>query len=297
MKFISPKYWPLWLLFIILRIVVILPFPILIKLGEAIGLLLYHANIRNRRYAEINIDKAFPDITKNKRDELVKENFKSTAITLFELPLSWWASTRRLKKLYTIEGLTLIKETLKNGHGAIMMGGHFTSMLMCGRLLAIELPFNILIMPANNKLFETVMEHYRNKHYAGVINTNDIRTLVKALKRNEICWFSPDQDLGLGNSVFAPFMGIQAATITSTARLAKLSKAPLVPIKFNRTNNNKKYSIELSEHWNDFPSGDDVADATRVNQFIESHIRNYPEQYVWVHRRFFTRPDGEEHFY
>ncbi|MDH5359396.1 MAG: LpxL/LpxP family Kdo(2)-lipid IV(A) lauroyl/palmitoleoyl acyltransferase [Gammaproteobacteria bacterium] len=297
LEFLKPQYWALWIILLLLRILVLLPFPILIKLGEGLGTLLYHLNIKHRRIAEANIAAAFPELEANKQKELVKGTIKGTMITLFELPLFWWGSNRRLRKRFEIEGMENMQKVLAQGHGAILMGGHFTPMLMCGRMLAMDLPFNILVMPAKNKLFEAIMHHYRERFYHGIINSHDIRTMVKALKNNEICWYSPDQDLGGNNIVFAPFMGIQTATITATSRLAKLSKSPIVPINFERTKNNRGYRLKILPAWDNFPSGDDIEDATRVNVFLEQHIQKVPDQYLWVHRRFKTRPAGEPSIY
>ncbi|MDH5182544.1 MAG: LpxL/LpxP family Kdo(2)-lipid IV(A) lauroyl/palmitoleoyl acyltransferase [Gammaproteobacteria bacterium] len=296
-QFLSPKYWPIWIILLLLRALVLLPFPVLIKLGEGLGTLLYHLRLKHRHIAEVNIALAFPTLSADEQQKLVKETIKGTIITLFELPLFWWASNTRLRKRFVIEGMENIEKVLEHGRGAILMGGHFTPMLMCGRMLAMDLPFNILVMPAKNKLFEAIMQHYREKFYAGIINSHDIRGMVKALKKNEICWYSPDQDLGGDNIVFAPFMGIQTATITATSRLAKLSKAPIVPINFERIKNNRGYRLKILPAWENFPSGDDVEDATRVNEFLEQHIQEVPDQYLWVHRRFKTRPKGEPSLY
>ena len=296
-EFLKPQYWPIWFILLLLRILVLLPFPVLMRLGEGLGSLLYHLRVKHRHIAEVNIAAAFPNLDTKKQQRLVKETLQGTMITLFELPLFWWASNRRLRKRFEVKGLENIHKVLEQGCGAIMMGGHFTPMLMCGRMLAMDLPFNILVMPAKNKLFEAVMHHYRKKYYAGIINSHDIRGMVKALKKNDICWYSPDQDLGGDNIVFAPFMGVQTATITATSRLAKLSKSPIVPINFERTENNSGYRLKILPAWDNFPSGDDIVDATRVNTFLEQHIKEVPAQYLWVHRRFKTRPEGEKGFY
>lgn len=297
LKHINPKNLPLWFIFILLRVLVILPYPVLVLLGKGLGSLLYRLPLKHRHIARCNIRAAFPDLTASDQEKMVKENFKSTLVALVELPLFWFASNRRLRKLYKIEGMEHMDQARAMGKGVIMMGGHFTSMLMCGRLLAIDLPFNILVMRAKNEFFEAIMQHYREKYYAGIIDSHDIRTMVKALKKNEICWYSPDHDLGPQGAVFAPFMGIQAATITATARLAKMSGSPIVPINFERNQDNSGYTLRFLTPWTDFPSGDDIADATRLNQFIEAHVKEVPEQYFWLHRRFKTRPQGEPDFY
>ncbi len=297
LKHLHPKNLPLWIIFILLRVLVILPYPLLIAIGKGLGAFFYLFPLKHRAIARRNIEAAFPELSSKEQNRLARENFKSTFIALVELPLFWFASNRRLRKLFVIEGMEHMNHARAQGRGVIMMGGHFTSMLMCGRLLAMELPFNILVKRARSEFFEAIMRHYREKYYGGIIDSDDIRGLVKALRRNEICWYSPDHDISGQDVVFAPFMGIPTATLTATARLAKMAKSPIVPINFERNPDNSGYTLRLLPPWEDFPSGDDVVDATRLNQFIEAHVREVPEQYFWLHRRFKTRPEGEPDFY
>jgi len=170
-------------------------------------------------------------------------------------------------------------------------------MLLCGRLLAMQLPFLIFAKKAKNPLFQALTHHYRKKHYQGIIDSHDLRSMVRALKNNRICWYAPDQDFGRRHAIFAPFMGIPATTLTITARLAKLSGAPVLPISYRRLPKGKGYLITISPPLTDFPSGDKLQDATYINQLVEQQIQPAPEQYLWAHRRFKTRPMGEPRFY
>lgn len=291
--YLAPRHWPTWLGLGILRLLSLLPYRVMLSVGDIMGGLLYRLMPRRRHIVETNLRLCFPDLSEKQRQLLARRNFQFTAAALLETPYSWWRSRKVLEKLIHVEGLEHMEQALAQGRGVIMMGGHFTSMLICGRLLATRLPFHILVKPAKNPLYESLMRSYRERDYAGVINTDDLRGMVRALKRGEIVWYSPDQDLGAERSVFAPFMGVPTATITATARLARMSRAPIVPINFERLPKGQGYRMQLLPVFEDFPSGDDVVDATRVNQFIEAHVREVPEQYLWAHRRFKTRPDGE----
>ncbi len=296
-RFLAPRHWPTWLGLGLLRLTSLLPYRILIKAGEILGSLIYHLASQRRHIVDTNLRLCFPELSKSERDRLSRRNFQHTALALLETPYSWWRKPEELERLVQIEGMEHMQKALAEGRGAIMMGAHFTSMLMCGRLLAMHLPFHILVKPAKNPLYEALMRHYRERDYAGVINADDLRGMVRALKRGEIVWYSPDQDLGAQRSVFAPFMDVSTATITATARLAKMSGAPIVPINFERLPDTRGYRMLLLPPMEGFPSGDDVADATRINQFIEAHVREVPEQYLWAHRRFKTRPPGEPGVY
>lgn len=292
-RFLAPRHWPTWFALGVLRLFSLLPYRALLLLGNLLGSLFYRLLARRRHIVETNLRLCFPELDEAQLRRLAISNFQHSAAALLETPLGWWRSAKTLQQLTHIEGMEHMQQALAQGRGAIMMGGHFTSMLICGRLLAMHLPFHILVKPASNPLYESLMRSYRERDYAGVINADDLRGMVRTLKRGEIVWYSPDQDLGAGRSVFAPFMGVSTATITATARLAKMSGAPIVPINFERLPDARGYRMHLLPAFEHFPGGDDVADATRINQFIEQHVREVPEQYLWAHRRFKSRPEGE----
>ncbi len=296
-RFLAPRYWPTWMLLGLFRLLVMLPWPWQLKLGAGLGDLARYLLPRRRRIVETNIALAFPRLARQQQQQLVKKNMRSSGIAVFETLLSWWGDEERLKVLSHIEGLEHLQEAWKAKKGIILLGGHFNCMMLCGRMLATQLSFQILVKKTKNPLFEAFMHHYRKKHYQGVIDSHDLRAMVRALRNNRICWYAPDQDFGRKHTVFAPFMGIPAATLTITARLAILSEAPVLPISYRRQPNSREYQIVISPPMTAFPSGDKRQDATRVNQLIEKQIQPAPEQYLWTHRRFKTRPIGEPKLY
>ncbi len=295
--FLAPRYWPLWLLLGLFRLLVMLPYRWQLKLGAGLGDLSWYLLPRRRRIVEKNITLAFPRLSKEQQRQLARDSLRNSGIAMFETLLSWWGNEQRLKPLARIDGLEHLQRAWKNQKGIILLGGHFTCMMLCGRILAMQLPFQVLAKKVQNPLFEALTRHYREKHYQAVIDSRDLRTMIRALKNNRICWYAPDQDFGRRHAIFAPFMGVPATTLTITARLAKLSGAPVLPISYRRLPDNKGYQITISPPLAGFPSGDELQDATRVNQIIEQQIQPAPEQYLWVHRRFKTRPIGEPRFY
>lgn len=258
---------------------------------------MYLAAGKRRHIAQTNIRLAFPSLNTEQQKALVKKNFHANGMALIEVGLSWWGSEKHLRRLLHIEGLEHIEQALKQGNGVIMLGGHFTSLIISGRLLALELPFDIVIKKSHDDAFELVMRHYRSQQYQELINFNDMRGMLKTLKNNHVLWYAPDQDFGHRAAAFAPFMGVQTATLTTTARLAKISKAAVIYIDFERLPGTRGYQLTLHPPLQNFPSGDDSKDARRVNELIEQHVRKVPEQYLWVHRRFKTRPEGEPGLY
>ena len=163
--------------------------------------------------------------------------------------------------------------------------------------MARHLAFNIVVKKLHNDVFEALMIKHRRQTFQDIIYTTDMRSLVRSLRNNQICWYAPDQDFGHRQSVFVPFMGIQTITLTTTARLAKTTGAAVLYTEYSRLPNAKGYRMKIHPQLEDFPSGDDYKDARRVNELIEQQIHEIPDQYLWIHRRFKTRPKGEPKLY
>lgn len=297
-RFVAPRFWPTWLGLALLRLFALLPYPLLLQLGKLLGAAIYHLVPKRRHVAEVNIAHCFPQLGADQRRQLVRESFNASAIALFEGGMSWWGSERRLRPLQRIEGLEHLQQALAQGKGAILLGGHYTTLEISGRLLAFHTDgIHPIYKPARNALFDAVMVSARKRLFDGLLDNSDMRAILRTLKRGKIIWYAPDQDFGTERSVFAPFFGIPTATLTTTARLAKLSGAPLLPFYSQRLPGTQGYLLKILPPLHDFPSGDDVLDATRVNQVIEAGVSLAPGQYLWVHRRFKSRPPGEPPLY
>ncbi len=288
----------MWLGLGFLRLISALPLSLHQWTGKALGLLIYYLLPARRRITRTNIRLCFPNLNSKEQHRLARASQQAIATALFDSALSWWASDTRLRKLYRIEGLEHLQAAQKAGKGVLLLGGHYTTLEVSGRLLALE---NMLVhptyRPAHNKLFEAVMSFSRKKLFCNLLPSKDMRRIVRVLKQNGICWYAPDQDFGRNGTVFAPFMGVTAASLTITARLARISGSPIVPLSSQRLTGGQGYVLRLKPALEDFPSGDDLADATRINQIIADNIKDAPEQYLWVHRRFKTRPFGKPQLY
>lgn len=296
--YIAPRYWPTWLGLALLRLALLLPYSAMLAVGRGLGSLLYHLIGSRRHTARVNIRLCFPELDDSARENLVKESFVSAATSLFEGVLSWWGSDARLKQLYRIEGLEYLEAARAQGRGVILLGGHYTTLEISGRFLAFHVQgLQPIYKPARNKLFEAVMANSRKHLFDDLLPSADMRTIVRNLKKGKVVWYAPDQDFGRERSVFAPFFGVPTATLISTARLAKLSGAPVVPYYSERLPGKEGFLLRLAPALENFPSGDDLADATLVNQVIEEQVRKVPGQYLWLHKRFKTRPEGEADVY
>lgn len=297
LKFMGPSYWPLWFGLGILRLSAFLPYPIMQRFSRGLGHLVYKALPKRRRITETNIRLCLPQLDETEVQQLVRDAFDSAAMSFFETALAWWGSDSRLKKMVRFEGTENIDAAKAQGKGIIMLGGHYTTLEISGRLLTYYMEdFHPVYMAAKNKLYNTVMVNSRERSISTLLENRDMRKIIATLKKGRAIWYAPDQDFGRDGSVFAPFMGVQTATIVATARLAKLSGAAVVPFYSERLNNGQ-YVIRFGKMFEHFPSDDDIADATKINQAIEEQVKRTPEQYLWLHRRFKTRPDGEAGIY
>jgi KDO2-lipid IV(A) lauroyltransferase len=297
-RFLAPRYWPTWLGLGLVRVGSVMPYRWQLGMARLLGALLYRLLPSRRRVAHINVDLCFPEQSADERTRIVREAYVSSAMAGFEMGLAWWGDTHRLQALHRAEGLEYLDAALSQGRGVILLGGHYTTLEISGRLLSLHRrDIYPVYKRAHNALYDAVVASGRREIFAGILNNLDLRTLVRVLKQGKVVWYAPDQDFGRERSVFAPFFGVPTATLTTTARLARLAGAPVLPFYSERLPGEQGYVIRVGPPLANFPSGDDLADATAVNCAIEAQVRRTPGQYLWLHKRFKTRPLGEPPVY
>jgi KDO2-lipid IV(A) lauroyltransferase len=295
--FLGPKHWPTWIGLGFLRLCTLLPYRMQMGFGRFLGYLSYVLLPRRKHIVKTNIRLAFPELNKAERKKLVIKTFASTGMGIFETAMAWWGSKRRLQSMVTIKGIEHLQNALAQGKGVILLSAHFSSLELSGRLLSFTQPFQVTYKRAHNPLMEAILRHSRKKHFIDAINTYDTREMITGLKKNIATWYAMDQDLGPRLHVFAPFMGIPTCTLITTSRLARMSGAIVVPYFPKRLDDCCKYELTIHPALKNFPSGDDMEDTTRINDMITEAVKKAPEQYLWVHRRFKTRPPGEPDVY
>lgn len=254
---------------------------------------------RRREIAQRNLQRCFPDWDDERRDALLKRHFHSLGRMLFETAWSWTVADRRFARFGEIERREYADQALASGKGLLIISAHFTTLEIGGRMAAR--PFrgvHAIYRPLRNPVIEWYQNRCRKKQYlAGVIPKRDMRSAVRILKQGGIIWTAPDQDFGASLSGFAPFFGIETATLLATARLARMTGCKVLPLFPHYDPELRRYRARFYPVLEDFPSGDDRADLARINALIEEQVREVPEQYWWIHRRFKTRPPGEAPFY
>jgi KDO2-lipid IV(A) lauroyltransferase len=293
----SIRYWPTRLGLGMLWCLSGLPYAWQLRTGRLFGRLSRRFAPRREHIADVNLSLCFPELAPAARAQLVTEVFESLGIGLLEMALSWWAPDRKLQQIATLEGLEHLQAALARGKGVILLSGHFTTLEIGGRLLSLHVPFHVMYREHKNAAFEAVMTAARTRHYKRAIPRGDMRGMLQSLRENMPVWYAPDQDHGSGNSLFAPFFGVPAASITATSRLARISGAAVVPFFQTRLPDARGYRLTLYPALDNFPGESIEQDTLRINAVIEAQVREQPGQYLWVHRRFKTRPPGEPGVY
>jgi KDO2-lipid IV(A) lauroyltransferase len=217
---------------------------------------------------------------------------QATGFAYMEMAKAWWASDQELKKLIKIEGLSHLQKALNDNKGAILLTAHFTSLEIGARLISLVHPLSVTYREFKNPVFDRAMRKARSTNFNNAIHRNDIRGLIKALKANDVVWYAADQDNGYKHSIFAPFFGRPAATLNTTGRLVKMSGAAILFFTVFR-NADGSYNLSISKVLENYPGEDTLKDATRTNLIIENAIRSEPSQYLWIHRRYKSAPEGE----
>ena len=293
----APQYWPTWLGIGFLWLVVKLPFRMQLAVGRGLGRLFKLLSGYRRTITRTNIGLCFPDLDSQQQAQLVNRFYDSLGMSLVETAFAYWANDRDFDRFGTLDGLEHIESAHQQGKGILLLSGHFCSLDFAGRILVKHHPACFTYQKLRNRLMDTAIKKRRAETSELLINRYDTRGFIKALKAGHVVWYAPDQDQSRKNSVFAPFFGIPANTLTSTTKLVKLTGAVVLPFHIRRLPDSKGYALTIAPPLEDFPGASEVADATRFNALLESQVRENPEQYLWMHRRFKTRPAKGEKLY
>ena len=297
--FLHPRFWPLWLGLGLLWLIVQLPYRVLLAIGRGLGLAMYRVAGERRRIAARNLELCFPELSSDERTRLLKENFASTGIAFFEMAMSWWWPKARLARLAHIEGLEHLQAAQRDGQGAILMALHFTTLEIGAALLGQKHTIDGMYREHKNPLFDFVQRQGRERHNLDslAVEREDVRGMLKLLRAGRAIWYAPDQDYGAKQSLFVPLFGIEAATVTATTKFARLGKARVIPFTQQRLADGSGYRLVIHPPLADFPGETEEADCLRINQWVEASVRECPEQYLWAHRRFKSRPPGAPKLY
>lgn len=258
-----------------------------------LGMLTYWLAKERRYITTVNIALCFPELDSAQQSRLVKKCFQENGIGLVETTTGWVRNPGDFKSQTTLIGFDELEAAHKEGKGILLIGAHYSTLDFGANLLSYFHPFGVTYRPHRNALFDAFMLRGRISNCNGVFDRNDLRGAFRHLKQGKTLWYAPDQDYGPKHAVFVPFFGQQAATITAASHFAAINKSRVFLVREHRVNRTRHYEIEFIAFPDSFPSGDDEVDARLTNQMIEKTIRLYPEQYLWMHKRFKTQPGGK----
>ena len=271
-----------------------LPTRALAATGRSLGLLLYALAWERRTVVLTNLELCFPELDAKARKALARRNFQALGRSVLDRALLWWASRERLTRVMRLEGLEHWQSS--SAGPVIFLAPHFVGMEMGGTRLSIENPaITTFYSRQKNRLFDAMLLRGRARFTQERIHARQdgVRPIIRALRDGVALYYLPDMDLGARDALFAPFFGVEAATVTALSRIASISGATVVPCITRQLPKGEGYEVRLYPKWENFPSVDPAADVRRMNLFIEERVREMPEQYFWVHKRFKTRPQGE----
>ncbi len=294
---LAPRHWPTWLGLGLYRLLSLLPRRARAALGRRIGDLIHLINARRRHIVMVNLELCFPELDPERRERMARDYFRCLAQSTLDYEVLWWGSGKRLDRMVTVQGMEHLQLCREQGRPVILLTCHTVALDFGAATITRRFATVGMIKPVRNPLIEWFMSRGRTRFRGRLfLRSAGLRPVVRALRRGEMFYYLPDEDLSHvkgGEWIFAPFFGVPTATITALGRLARLTGAAVVPCASWYLAESGGYRVILSPPLEDFPTGDTAADTARMNRELEGMIRQHPEQYMWSLRLFKTRPGGE----
>ncbi|MGQ8820116.1 lipid A biosynthesis lauroyl acyltransferase [Bibersteinia trehalosi Y31] len=297
MTFLHPKFWGLWLGLGLFRLMLCLPYPVLVKIGLGLGKLFGSLGFGKKRIriAKKNLELCFPEYSEAQIQQILAKNIQSVGMAIIETGMAWFWSDKRILKWSKIEGL----EHLKNppqGTGIIFVGVHFLTLELGARIVGLHHQGIGVYRPNDNPLLDWIQFRGRVRSNKAMLDRKDLRGMIKVLRAGETIWYAPDHDYGRKNSVYVPFFAFPTACTTAGTRML-LRSAPnsiVVPFTPMRNEDFSGYTVKISPMVDFGDCDDEISTATKMNKVVEQEIMQAQSQYMWLHRRFKHLPDGTD---
>jgi len=280
-----------------------LPLPWLAALAHRLGSLLYHVAGSRRKVGLRNLELCFPDMPAAEREALLKQHFQWLTQSLLDRAVLWWASPARIRRLIQVEGDIELAERVyqTEGRATMWLCPHFVGLDVAGAaiLLCQSRPGASIYQAQSHPLMDKLMKRGRLRFGDAQIfpRSDSVKPLLRAIKEGRGFFNLPDMDFGRKDAAFVPFFGVPAATLLAPSRMARMLNMVVQPVIAELLPRGQGWRVRFLPALHDFPTDHAEADAAQMNRFIEHEILKQPAQYLWVHRRFKTRPPGESRFY
>ncbi|MCF6288723.1 MAG: LpxL/LpxP family Kdo(2)-lipid IV(A) lauroyl/palmitoleoyl acyltransferase [Proteobacteria bacterium] len=286
------KHFIAWILFAIIWVLAQLPYRLLLLFGKGLGNIFKFVLKSRKKVVAINLDICFASSNPKEKQAIINNHFNELGIMVTQTMKAFLGSTTALEEHASINGAEHIQSCLDKNQGVLLVAGHFTALDIGGKILCKKYPIAGMYREHKHPVTEYIVTKSRLKYAAKMFKRDELRPIIKHLKAGGILWYAPDQDYRRGQSVFVPFFGRQAATITATHQMARLSKCKVLFFHVQRNKQAPFYTLTISPPMENFPTKDPVADTARINQGIEKMVVKNPTEYLWVHKRFKTVPKG-----
>ena len=296
-QLLSPRYLGHWLISGVLWLLVQLPQPLRMAIGGALGRLFYRILPYRRKISETNLRIAFPELDDAARARLLRENAKSVGRGIIETGMAWYLSEEKLRALSRFEAdpasLALLRDPATP---VVLIGSHSTLMELGVRLLGLYVDAGGMYRPLNDPFYHYWIKHHCARAATELIHYKDMRHTLRFLQGGGNLWYALDQDMGPRVSVFAPFFGVDAASVNILPKLRERTGAHWIPVYMWREADGR-YVVRVAAEIQPVAGETDTDVMRRVNADYEREIRQHPEQYYWLHRRYKNRPDGSRYPY
>ncbi len=297
--FLRPQLWYAWPVLALMLVMSWMPGRALWVMGRALGTIAAWFPTSNRHFAERNIELCFPGLSPEERRKLVQLHFRLSGFAMLSLSVAWFAPRWRVMKFIAVRDDHILENARASGRNVILLAPHFIGLDMGGSRLAADRRWQFVSMYRKSR--DPLLEYLfaRRSRFGPILveRTASPKPIIRAIREGRIFYYLPDQDMGERASVFAPFFGIPAATVTALSRMASTTGSVVIPCITRVLPGGRGYEMRFHPPLEGFPTDNPVSDATRMNREIEAWVREMPEQYMWTYRRFKTRPNNEKSLY
>jgi KDO2-lipid IV(A) lauroyltransferase len=292
--FLSPKFWPTWLAIGGLYVMAWLPWSAKLFATKVLSKLVKRFVKSRYNTLVTNIHLCFPNLTDAEREALIEQTLFSNVLGLFETAHAWCRGTKGIN--IEVEGLENFEKAQKDERGILVLSAHFSMLDLGAAIFGSVIKSGTIYRKHDNPLFNYFMTRSREKYVDYTLARKDIKGMIRKLRSGENLAYLPDQDFGRKRSIFIPFMGVPTATITMTSQIAEAGNAQVLPVSAYRKGTTNSYVLQLHPPM-DIPTENHEEDAVLWTNWLENCVKDHPEQYLWLHKRFKTRPEGEPSVY
>ena len=293
LAFFLPQYWPIWLAASILYLLIWLPLPVIQQMGKGVGFLLSKFLKKRVYVAKRNLQLCYPDWTEEQRQKMLKKHLDRAGMALFETAMGWWWPQWRIQRIGEVEGFEHAERVLKSGKGVFGLALHNMNLELACRVLGYTHPSIAFYRKHNNPLMDYFQYHGRNRSNKYMIHKRNSKALIEAMNQGELCLYLPDQDYGAKQSIFVPF-GPVKQTATTTATLMFVERADCVPLMITSQTSKKGCKVKIYPPLEGLDTESSEQALTTLNQHVYNIVDEQPESYLWMHKRFKTRPNKDD---